>query len=206
VERYNLFLNSFEPPKEKETQTIKKICIFLAVSISFTKPPNMKKYSIEIKWAIIFVVMSLLWMVIEKMAGLHSTQISKHAIFTNFVALPAILIYVLALLDKRKNFYHGRMSFKQGFISGLVITLIVTLLSPLTQYITSTFITPEYFPNVINYSVSSGKMTQEEAETFFNLRSYIIQGLIGAAVMGLITSAIVALFTKTRKDNPVSIF
>ncbi len=166
----------------------------------------MKKYSIEIKWAIFFVVMSLLWMVIEKMAGLHSTQISNHAIFTNFIALPAIILYVLALLDKRENFYHGRMSYKQGFRTGLVITVIVTLLSPLTQYVTSTFITPEYFPNIIDYTVSTGKMTQEEAVSFFNLKSYIIQGLIGAAIMGLITSAIVALFTKSKKDNPVNIF
>jgi hypothetical protein len=93
------------------------------------------------------------------------------------------------------------MSYKQGFISGLVITLIVTLLSPLTQYITSTLITPEYFPNVIHYSVSSGKMTQAEADSFYNLKSYIIQGLIGAPIMGLITTAIVAIFTKSKNDS-----
>jgi hypothetical protein len=161
----------------------------------------MKKYSIEIKWAIIFVVMSLAWMMIEKLAGLHSTQISKHAIFTNFIAIPSVIIYVLALLDKKKNYYRGNMSYKQGFISGLVITLIVTLLSPITQYITSTLITPEYFPNVIHYSVSSGKMTQAEADSFYNLKSYILQGLIGAPVMGLITTAIVAIFTKSKNDS-----
>ncbi len=161
----------------------------------------MKKYSIEIKWAIIFLVMGLAWMLIEKMAGLHSTQISKHAIFTNFIAIPAIIVYVLALLDKKKNYYQGRMTYKQGFVSGLVITLIVTLLSPLTQYITSTWITPEYFPNIINYSVSNGKMTPAEAESYYNLKSYIIQGLIGAPIMGLITTAIVALFTKSKSDT-----
>jgi hypothetical protein len=145
--------------------------------------------------------MSLAWMMIEKLAGLHSTQISKHAIFTNFIALPAVIIYVLALLDKKKNYYHGSMNYKQGFISGLVITLIVTLLSPLTQYITSTLITPEYFPNIIHYSVTNGKMTQAEADSFYNLKSYILQGLIGAPIMGLITTAIVAIFTKSKNDS-----
>ncbi len=161
----------------------------------------MKKYSIEIKWAVIFLLMGLVWMLMEKMVGLHSTQISKHAIFTNFIAIPAVIIYVLALLDKKKNYYQGIMSYKQGFISGLVITLIVTVLSPLSQYITSTWITPEYFPNIINYSVSNGKMTQAEAESYYNLKSYIIQGLIGAPIMGLITTAIVALFTKSKSDT-----
>lgn len=91
------------------------------------------------------------------------------------------------------------MSYKQGFISGLIITLIVALLSPLSQYITSEFITPEYFPNVINYAVESGKMTQTEAESYFNLKSYLIQSVIGALVMGVVTSAIVAIFVKSKR-------
>lgn len=156
----------------------------------------MSKYKIEIKWGIIFTVMMLVWMVLERIAGLHDEHIDKHAVFTNFVAIPAIIVYVLALLDKRKSFYNGTMTYKQGFISGLIISLIVTIFSPLTQYITSTIITPEYFANVIEYTVRQGEMTQFEAEEFFNLKSYIYQVLIATPMMGIITTAIVAIFTK----------
>jgi hypothetical protein len=83
-------------------------------------------------------------------------------------------------------------------MSGLVITAIVTLLSPLTQYITSTVITPEFFPNAIRHSVSTGAMTQEAAEQYFSLRNYIIQRLIGAPVIGLVTTLIVAIFTRSK--------
>ena len=160
----------------------------------------MKQYNIEIKWAIAFVLMTLVWMLLERLSGLHHQHIDKHEIYTNFIALPAIAIYVFALLDKRKNFYGGTMSYKQGFISGLIITLIVTAFSPLTQYITSTIITPDYFPNAIKYAVDAQKMTQQEANDFFNLKNYIVQGLIGAPIMGLVTTAIVAIFTrKTSK-------
>ncbi len=158
----------------------------------------MQNLKTEIKWATIFVVMTLLWMMLEKLFGLHDKYIDKHAIFTNFIAIPAILIYVLALIDKRKNDYNGRMTYKQGLISGLIITAIVTIVSPLTQYITSNVITPDYFPNVIKYSVESGKLSQQDAENYFNLKSYIIQGLIGAPVMGIITTLIVAFFTKKK--------
>lgn len=103
----------------------------------------MNTYRIEIKWALIFVAMMLLWMVMERLAGFHDTHIDKHAIVTNLIAIPAIAIYVLALLDKRKNFYGGYMSYKQGFISGLIITLIVTLFTPLIQFVTSTIISPD---------------------------------------------------------------
>ena len=158
----------------------------------------MKKIRIEIKWAIIFVLMQLAWMLLEKLMGLHSEYIDKHPVYTNFIAIPAVIIYVLALLDKRNNAFNGKMTYMQGFFSGLIITLIVTILGPLTQYITSTIITPEYFPNVINYSVESGKMTQEAAEDYFNLRSYIVQVLIGTPIMGIITTAVVAIFTRKK--------
>lgn len=159
----------------------------------------MKQYNIEIKWAIAFVFMSLGWMLLERLSGLHTQHIDKHEIYTNFIALPAIAIYVFALLDKRKNFYGNSMSYKQGLISGLIITLIVTAFSPLTQYITFAIITPDYFPNAIKYTVDAQKMTQQEANDFFNLKNYIVQGLIGAPIMGLVTTAIVAIFT--RKTN-----
>lgn len=158
----------------------------------------MKNIKIEIKWAIIFALMTLLWMVLERSVGLHDTHIDKHAVYTNFIAIPAISVYVFALLDKRKNFYHGKMTYLQGFICGLIITLFVTVLSPLTQYITSTIITPDYFENAIAYGVSTGKTTPEAAEDYFNLENYIIQGLIGAPFMGLITTALVAIFTRKK--------
>ena len=156
----------------------------------------MKNLKIEIKWAIIFALMTLLWMVLEKAVGLHDVHIDKHMTYTNFFAIPAIAVYVFALLEKRKNHYHGKMTYMQGFICGLIITLFVTILSPLTQYITSTFITPDYFQNAIETGVSTGKTTQEAGEAYFNLENYIIQGLIGAPVMGMITTAIVAIFTR----------
>ena len=156
----------------------------------------MSKYKIEIKWAIIFSVMLLVWMFLERLAGLHGEHIDKHPIYTNFGALPAVAIFVFALIDKRKNYYQGAMTYKQGFVTGLIITLIVTVLSPLIQYLTPTIISPDYFANVIKYSVSEGKMTQEEAENYFNLKNYIVQGLVGSPIMGLLTSAIVAIFTR----------
>jgi len=83
----------------------------------------------------------------------------------------------------------------------MIITSIVTLITPLTQYITSEIITPEYFPNIINYTVEQGEMTREAAEQYFNLNNYMIRATIGAFVMGIITTAIVAIFTMKRNKS-----
>lgn len=153
---------------------------------------------IEIKWGVLFILVGLIWMVFEKTMGWHDVHIDKHATYSMFIAPIAIAIYVLALLDKKRNFYGGKMTYMEGFIAGLIITLVVMILSPLSQYITSIYITPDYFKNVIEYSVSSGQMEQQAAEDYFNLKSYMIQSVIGAAVMGLITTAVVAFFVRSK--------
>jgi len=156
----------------------------------------MKRITIEIKWALVFTLMTLAWMFIEKQAGLHDKYIDKHPIYTNLIAIPAIVIYVFALLNARKKYYGGTMTYGQGVRTGLITTIIVTLLSPLSQYITSTYITPHFFENAINYTVSKKFSTRPDAQAYFNLKSYIIQGLIGAPIMGVVTTLIVAAFTK----------
>jgi hypothetical protein len=158
----------------------------------------MKKIRIEIKWAILFTLIVLLWMLGERLAGLHDKNIQHHHIVSSFFSLVAIAVYVFALLDKRKNYYDEKMNWVEGFISGLILTLGVTLLAPLSQYLTVEVITPHYFENMIAYSVESGKLTAEQAQQTFNLQSYLIQTIIFTPLMGIATSAIVAIFTRKK--------
>jgi hypothetical protein len=48
------------------------------------------KYKVEIKWGVIFFLMTLVWMFLEKIAGLHDQYIDKHPVYTNLIAIPAI--------------------------------------------------------------------------------------------------------------------
>ena len=154
----------------------------------------MKKYSIEIRWGIIFFLIGLLWMYFEKAMGWHDELIGKHETYTNFFAIIAILIYVFALLDKRKSYYGGKMTYKEGLISGLIISVVVALLTPFSQWITNTYITPDYFENAINYAIEHKDETRETAEKTFNLQTYMWISFVFALVIGAVTSAIVAMF------------
>jgi hypothetical protein len=139
---------------------------------------------------------------LEKLSGLHSTYIDYHLYLTNLFAIPAIWVMVLALKDKKKNYYSGQMSYKQGLIFGIILSLIIALLSPLTQWITSYVITPEYFPNVIKRSVEIGYYkTTEEAQANFNYPNYAVQGAIGALLMGIITTAIAMIFIRSKNGK-----
>ena len=162
----------------------------------------MKSIKIEIKWAIIFSVMGLVWMLLEKWSGLHDKYIDYHLYLTNLFAIPAIWVMVLALKDKKKNFHNNNIDYKQGLISGIMLSLFIAALSPLTQWITSFVITPEYFPNVIKRSVEIGYYkTTAEATANFNYKNYAIQGTIAAFMMGLVTTAIAMIFIRTKKGT-----
>ena len=161
----------------------------------------MKNFRIEFRWALIFSMAQLIWMYFEKAIGLHDEHIDQHAIYTNLFAIVAIVIYVLALRNKKNDFFNGSMNWKQGFISGIVLSVLIAIISPLVQYIISTYITPDYFQNIIDYAVENGKMTLENAQGYFNLKSYMLQSAFGALAMGLVTSAVVAFFVKSKNPS-----
>ncbi len=159
---------------------------------------KMKNIQLEFKWAIIFTVMMLLWMVAENQLGFHGDRIALHSIVTNFVAIPAILIFVFALREKRKITYNGKATYIQLLVSGAVLSIIITCLTPMVQYLINVAIAPEYFINMKNYVTSTGAMTKEAAEEYFNPLNYMIEATIGSFGMGIITSAIVAIFLKAK--------
>lgn len=160
----------------------------------------MNKFSIEIKWGILFSIVSVVWMILEFTFGLHDKYISKHAIYSNLFAFIAIGIFYLALKNKKQQFYNGKMTWQQGFVSGILITVMIALLSPLTQYICYTYISPNFFKNYINFVIENKSMNTESAELYFNLKNFILSGISMSLSMGVITSAVVSLFLKTKNN------
>lgn len=158
-----------------------------------------KTLQLEIKWAFVFSIVSLLWFTIEKMLGLHDENIQKQLFFSYFFTIPAILIYFLAIADKKKNVFKGIMTWKQGVVSGVYISFFVAVFSIFINFLCLTFISPAYFENISEYVVSTKAMTAEGAKEYFNLKSYMIQGVFGALSIGVVTSAIVAFFLQTKE-------
>lgn len=145
----------------------------------------------EFKWGVIFSVMGLVWLTLEYLVGLHGKFIAWQAILTNLVAIPSVIIMVLAILEKRRVL-GGTITFKQAFLCGLGVSVVVAALSPLTTFIFHKIINPDYFTNIIRYTVEQGKATLAEAQAFFNLQSYMLQGVLAALIIGSITSLVIA--------------
>lgn len=159
----------------------------------------MNRYKIEIKWATLFSLTFMLWNLAEKLLGLHDAQILNHATVSYFFIIVVFAYYVIALYDKKKNYFANNMNWSQGFVTGCYLSLFICIQSPLTHYINLNLISPDFFKNAIAYVTEAKLMTPVAAQEYFNLKSYMIQGAFGNISFGIVTAAIVAYFLRTKQ-------
>lgn len=157
----------------------------------------MNKFKIEFKWAIYYTFLGIMWFQLEKYLGFHDTNIAHHPIFTNLVFILIFGIYILFLLDKKKNFFNGIMTWQQGLLSGVILAIFAMILTPFALYFSLKYVNPDFFTNMINYSVSKG-MKLENAKAMFDLTAYMIFATFGTLSFGIIFAALAALLVKTK--------
>lgn len=163
----------------------------------------MKKFAIEFKWAMRYFFAFFAWVYIEKMSGYYDEKINDYLMYSMLFNFIAIFIYILALNDKKKNYFNNNMDWKQGTVTGIFMTIMIAVLMPLCQIVIHEAIAPEFFPNMIANSVAKGSKI-EVATSIFNLKSFILQNIFSALSFGVVISAIVAYFlqTKNLKNQP----
>lgn len=147
----------------------------------------------EVMWAIYFIATLILWMVFEKAVGLHDVHFDKHENVSYVFSIFAIGIYIFYMKAKRKQLANN-VNYLNLLYGGIITSIGVAILTPLAQYIINVYISPDFFQNAINFTVENNKKSLEEAEAYFNLSNYIMISTIFSLVMGIVTSAIVAIF------------
>ncbi len=161
----------------------------------------MKKFKIEFKWAIIMSIIFLAWMTLEKELGFHTIKIKWQPLFNLLYIFPTFLLYYLALSEKKNVYYNHNMDWKQGIISAIIISFISVIFSPITQFITHEFISPDFLENSINETVLSKKLTLEEAKEYTTLTSSIWKNISDGLSFGVVIGAIVAYILKPKSTE-----
>ena len=157
----------------------------------------MKKFAIEIKWGIRYAFLWILWLFIEKSTGYYEAKIADYVWYSLLFTFVTIFVYYVAIKEKKNDFFKGEMSWKQGCVTGIFLTIVMAILTPVCQIIFHKAIAPEFFPNMIEHSVSIGK-SREMAENYFNLTSFTLQNVFSTLSLGVVLSAIVALILQTK--------
>jgi hypothetical protein len=155
---------------------------------------------LEIKWGLIFSLVSLIWVVGEYKIGLHDRYIASHAVLTNLFFFPAVLMMYMAIREKRTA-RGGRIGFVEALLCGIGVSVIVAILSPAVQYIFSTWVNPRFFERMTEHAVSTGSLPVELARQHFNLKQYMLMSSMGAIGAGGMTSLVLAVVMRTRNKN-----
>lgn len=161
----------------------------------------MKQYRTEIKWALIFAVVSLTWVLAERLIGLHDKYLDIQQNTALLFFIPMIVIYFLSVYEKKRKFYHGDMTYLQGLGSGLFLTVGILTLTPFIQFISNYIISPDYFKNVISFVVRNGTQTREEAETYFTFGHFLFTNMMEKTITGAVFAAFAPIVAKSPKEN-----
>lgn len=153
---------------------------------------------IELKYGIFLALAGFLWVCLEFAVGLHTKYIDLHPKVTVLGIIPVIALSILGLSEKIRSM-GSEASAVKIMLSGLLIALISGLLSAGLQWVFFTFINPHFFADFTRFAVEHGYSTEEEARGYFNLASYMQQGLIGTIGLGIFITLIRLLVWVIRK-------
>jgi hypothetical protein len=161
----------------------------------------MKNFSIEIRWAIRFTLLTLVWGIGEKLYGLHDVHIDQYLFISILFGLPAVLFYYLAIREKKKYFFNGNMTWKQGFVSSIILSFLIAILSPFAHYVIYKSISPDFFENMIAYKTAHSSMSREALQSIFNMKTIVVNSFIDSLSYGIITGALVSLLLRNKPSN-----
>lgn len=150
----------------------------------------MTSFRIEIKYALLFNLLSLLWLATEYMLGLQDTYIQFHWYCTLLAIIIPITCFRLAIAEKIQ-IQNGQITFKQAFTTGFLVAFFSAVLTIPTQVIFHYLINPYFFESMIAYTISKAQSlhlnvneARQEAELYFNLTAHIIQTGFVTLVLG----------------------
>ena len=159
----------------------------------------MKNLKTEVKWAVVYVIMTMVWSLLGKVLGFHDSRIDQGIIFNTLIIIPSVIIYVLSMREKKLRYYHGQISYRQSFISGLILTGFVTVLGPVYPVFTN-IISPDLFEDSIRFVVTSNQMSEADAAKQFTLSSFVVQGIFGSIMFGVVYSVVISIFLKSKSQ------
>ena len=143
-------------------------------------------------------LVSIAWLALEKLLGFHDKYIQYHEYFTNIIILPYFLIYHKGLKGYRIA-VGGTITFLKSFGFGLILTFFTTVFSPLSLWIFETILNPNFYQNMIQFSVANKYQNQAQATAYFNHENYRNLMVFGNIAQGMIFSAIIAAFSSRKK-------
>lgn len=146
-----------------------------------------------LKWGVVIGVLSLLWHVLEKFTGFDSDFIEYHTKAGIFFLVPFVMIYVLALLQKR-NENGGTLTYMDGLKHALYIAILSIPFVMLATFIKIKMISPDFQTNMIDFLITTGA-EQSDVESAFSDMGILSSSAL-FSMFGVVAGALAMIFIK----------
>jgi hypothetical protein len=162
----------------------------------------MSSYLYEVRYGLVLALASFVWITLEYAVGLHTTHIAYHPVVTNFFLLIPIYLMWRALKHRRDVLERGQLDWWQGIASGMFISVVAGALAAPTMWIFITFVNPNFFSAMIEFSVKTGYHQKlDHAEAYFNFPAYAIQSTLMPIVLGFVVSVILTAIARWQLER-----
>ena len=161
---------------------------------------------IALKYGVLIVLFSLIWIGLEYLVGLHTEYVGYHPLVTLLtLVIPLLFMYFGIREAQRSQRFVSHFSYSDAFKTGLSITLVVAVLNPLVQWLTYLLVFPGFFEslqasaqaNLLAQGVDL-KVAERLAAEDYSLGRYLWQSFVGTLVGGVVISAILAFFVRDK--------
>lgn len=161
---------------------------------------------IALKYGVLIVLFSLIWIGLEYLVGMHTEYVGYHPLVTLLtLVIPLVFMYFGIREAQISQRFVSHFSYADAFKTGLSITLVVAILNPLLQWLMYSLAFPGFFESMQASAQASLlaqgvdlEMAQRLAAEDYSLERYLWQSFIGTLVGGVVISAILAIFVRDK--------
>lgn len=175
----------------------------------------LKRFRIEIKYALFSAAVLILWTLLEHFLGLNTTNF-RAGEFTRLTIPVVVLIFLfLGTREKRNKEFNGELTFWQGLKTVFFLSLFYAVLQGFWFEIYSTLINPGYAALTLHYQetklVAEGKTPQEIADRIAFARKIFDGGFmqygfffLSTTIINTAIGAIMTLFLRRQQPKRAS--
>ena len=150
----------------------------------------------ELKWAFILGIVTFLWFVLEKISGFDAEFIEYHQTIGYFHLIPFILVYYLALMQKKNLDLGGFMSLIEGVKASALIAILSVPFILVAAYLKVTLLSPDFLDNMMDFMITTG-VDEAVATKAMSLTGFLL-ATAGYALSGFVFGAIISFFLKNK--------
>jgi len=167
------------------------------------------KLAPEIKWGLVIGFANMAWLYLSYFLGMHTSGLGLVQAMTGISLGITFAGFLFGLRAVSRS--EGGITFLDGIRSGSIIAAVMAAVAVVTQLGYFTVIHPGWTDYMVeetrrhyegrNFSPEELDEAVAQAKVAFGLKSYLLQSVLGALITGMIFTAIIMLFIRTRRPR-----